>query len=152
MVQLYVDLDGVLADFNTGYELAFGYRPDKAKDDVDWKLVAEFPNFYLSLPPMPDFPALWARISRYQPIVLTGVPTEVPGADVDKRGWCNTYLGSRVMVATTRSATKAAYCRPGDVLIDDWEKYRQLWLDAGGRWITHVNAIETDKKLTEMGL
>lgn len=28
--------------------------------------------------------------------------------------------------------------KPGDILIDDWEKYRHLWEGRGGRWITHT--------------
>jgi hypothetical protein len=34
---------------------------------------------------------------------------------------------------------------PGDVLSDEWEKYCQLWIDAGGRLITHMRAGETDR-------
>ena len=150
-MQLYVDLDGVLADFDTGYERAFGVRPDKAKDDVDWNLVRGRPGFYRDLPPMPDLPALWTRISRYQPIILTGVPRNVPEAADNKRAWVNIWL-SGTLVIPTRSAEKATYARPGDVLIDDWEKYRGLWEKAGGVWITHISAVETDKRLTEMGL
>ena len=41
---------------------------------------------------------------------------------------------------------------PGDVLIDDWEKYKGLWVSAGGRWITHASATDTAQQLTEMGL
>lgn len=47
-MQLYVDLDGVLADFDTGYERAFGVRPDKAANNVDWTMVRRTPDFYLN--------------------------------------------------------------------------------------------------------
>ena len=150
-MQLYVDLDGVLADFDTGYEREFGVRPSKEADNVDWAAVRRCTDFYLNLPPMPDFPALWARISRYQPIVLTGVPSGVPEAPANKRAWVKQWLPN-TLVVPTRSAEKATYCRSGDVLIDDWEKYRHLWEAAGGLWVTHVSAIETDRRLTELGL
>jgi hypothetical protein len=39
----------------------------------------------------------------------------------------------------------------GDVLIDDWEKFRQLWLEAGGHCTTHVSAAETDRALAKRG-
>jgi hypothetical protein len=40
----------------------------------------------------------------------------------------------------------------GDVLLDDWEKYRTSRIDAGGRWITHVSAVETDRRAGGDGL
>src|SRR5579864_8315323 len=119
-MQLYVDLDGVLADFDTGYERLTGVRPDKEADNVDWELVRRTPDFYLHLPPMPDFPALWARISRYDPIVLTGVPKSVTEASYNKRAWVKLYLPN-TLVISTQSSKKATYARPGDVLIDDWD-------------------------------
>lgn len=80
---------------------------------------------------MPDFPALWARISRYNPIILTGVPKSVAEASYNKHAWVKTWLPNTLMIPT-RSSEKATYCRPGDVLIDDWDRYRQVWIDAGG--------------------
>ena len=150
-MQLYLDLDGVLADFDSGYAAAFGRRPGKEKDDVDWNAVRAYPNFYRDLPPMADVNVLWARVARYQPIVLTGVPRSVPEAAANKRAWMERWLPGTLMIPTW-SAEKASYARPGDVLVDDWVKYRQKWVDAGGVWITHVNALETDRLLTEMGL
>ena len=151
VMQLYVDLDGVLADFDSGYALLTGSRPDKAADDVDWKLIRQTPNFYANLPPMGDMAVLWARISRYQPIILTGVPANVPEAAANKRAWVERWLPG-TFVIPTKSSEKATYARPGDVLIDDWEKYRPLWEKAGGRWITHVSAIDTSDALDKMGL
>lgn len=151
-MQLYIDLDGVLADFDAGYERLTGARPDKAKDDVDWVAVAAAGTFYLDLPPTIDYAALWARVSRYDPIVLTGVPRSVPDAAAQKLLWVRRWLGQRTIMIPTRSAEKAKHARPGDVLIDDWEKHRSRWEDAGGVWITHVSAIETDRRLTEIGL
>ena len=40
---------------------------------------------------------------------------------------------------------------PG-ALIDDYERHRQRWLDAGGIWITHVSAKTTCAWLTELGI
>ena len=44
------------------------------------------------------------------------------------------------------------HAAPGDVLIDDWEKYKSLWLDVGGVWITHRSAAETADELSTPGL
>jgi hypothetical protein len=55
-------------------------------------------------------------------------------------------------VRTCWSREKSLHASPGDVLIDDYEKYRGLWIEAGGRWITHISAAETDRALAQMGL
>lgn len=151
-MQLYVDMDGVLADFDRHHEAVFGFRSCKHADNVDWAAIRAVKDFYLQIPPMPDLDRLWARIERYRPIVLTGIPWSVEEAPENKRAWVRKTLGPDVEVRTCRSREKCLHAKPGDVLIDDWEKYRQLWLDAGGRWITHTSAAETDRALTEMGL
>ena len=142
-MQLYVDMDGVLADFDRHYFDVFGVRPDKSIDNVDWKAVRSVKDFYLNVPPMFDMSLLWARIAGLRPIVLTGVPTNVPEALANKRAWVVRYLGPEVPVIACKSSEKWKYAVPGDVLIDDWEKYRDRWVAAGGIWITHVCAAMT---------
>lgn len=151
-MQLYVDMDGVLADFDTQYEHHFGIRPCKNSDNVDWDAVRSVPDFYLGIPPMADLGELWTRIARYNPIVLTGIPWSVAEAAENKRAWVKRNLGAHVEVRCCRSKEKCMHAQPGDILIDDWEKYRQLWLDAGGIWITHTSAADTDRALAGMGL
>lgn len=149
-MQLYLDMDGVLADFDAGYAAAFGRRPDKAKDDVDWDAVRAYPDFYLHLPPMADVDVPWSYVERYQPIVLTGVP-RIPEAAANKRAWAARWLPGTLVVAT-RSSEKAAVARPGDVLVDDWTRYRDKWEAAGGVWVAHTSALDTVRQLREMGL
>ena len=149
-MQLYVDMDGVLADFDAHHESVFGFRSDKLLDNVDWKKVRAYPNFYRDIPPMADLNVLWNELAPYSPIVLTGIPDSVAEAAVNKREWVDKVLGRDVSMIACRSKEKALYCRPGDILIDDWEKYRDLWVAAGGRWITHVSAAESIRALGEM--
>lgn len=151
-MQLYVDMDGVLADFDRHHESVFGFRSCKLTDNVDWEAVRRVEGFYLNIPPMADLDALWSRIERYRPIVLTGVPSSVAEAPYNKRAWVRKNLGEHVEVRCCRSKEKCLHAQPGDVLIDDWEKYRQLWLNVGGRWITHTSAADTDRALAELGL
>ncbi len=155
-IQVYVDLDGVLADFDTHYEKLFGIRPDKAADNVDWEKIKTVPAFYASMPPMPDHLELWTFVSqlRPKPIVLTGVPSSIPDAADQKRRWVKYYLGAETEVIACRSRDKSLVLKdaPGGILIDDWHKYRDLWLAAGGRWITHVSAEKSIDELLEMGI
>ena len=156
--QLWVDMDGVLADFDTGYHAAFGgIKPsrtlqDHALDPVEWDKVNAFPNFFEHLPAMPGMRTLWAHIRRYHPVILTGVPPEVPAAVDHKMAWVERYLGKHVPVVGCRSREKYTFCKPGDILIDDWTKYMSLWRRAGGIWITHTSADETISILNSIGV
>jgi hypothetical protein len=144
-------MDGVLADFDAHYEAVFRLRCDKVLDNVDWDRVRAVKDFYLNIPPMADMEDLWARIERHRPIILTGVPKEVEEAAANKRAWIARHLGEHVEVLCCRSREKYLHAAPGDVLIDDWEKYRHLWIEAGGVWITHISADDTAAELTRMG-
>ena len=42
-------------------------------------------------------------------------------------------------IITCKSKEKFHHCRPGDILIDDFLKYRHLWEGAGGIFIHHTN-------------
>jgi hypothetical protein len=148
---LFVDMDGVLADFDLGYEAAFGIRPSIHADNVDWELVRQRKHFYLNLPPMPDFQVLWSFIAPLKPIVLTGVPFSVLEAADNKRLWARRWLGD-TEVRACRSSEKCLHAKPGDILIDDWEKYRRKWEKAGGIWITHTSAANTIAQLSALSL
>lgn len=151
--QLFIDLDGTIADFDRHHETVFGIRSSKLTDNVDWAKVRESKDFYLNMPPMEDFPELWDFVKAQGPVILTGVPSanKVPEAEANKRAWVAKHLGPHVLVICCPSSQKYAYCKPGDVLVDDWEKYKKRWLKAGGLWVTHTSARETIQALTYIG-
>ena len=153
MTQVFVDLDGVLADFDTGYERIAGSKPDKRADNVDWQKIVAVPGFYADLPLMPDAKRLWDFLSLYlekKPIILTGVPRSVPEAGTDKRVMVTRNFGADTTMLWCPSAEKCKYAKQGDILIDDWTKYQHLWLAAGGRWITHTSAESSIRQLLKM--
>ena len=84
--------------------------------------------------------------------MLTGIPKLVPEAAANKRAWIAKHIGEHVEVICCLSKVKCKSAKPGDILIDDWEKYRDLWLAVGGIWITHRSAVETADILTQLGL
>ena len=151
-MQVFVDMDGVLADFDAHYETHFGTRPCKKSDNVDWEAVRAIKGFNLHIPPMSDLAALWARIERHSPIVLTGTPSTVPEAADNKCAWARKHLGAHVAVICCPAREKYLHAGSGNVLIDDWDKYKDLWVAAGGRWVTHKSAADTARQVSEMGL
>lgn len=152
MRQLFLDLDGVLADFDSFYESEFGYRPNRNNPDPPdlWANINGHKNFYGSLPLMPDAMELWNGVKQYHPspIILTGVPRNKK-AEPQKREWVRKHFGADVKVITCYSRLKCTYAQPGDVLVDDWEKYRHLWENVGGVFILHRNASQS---LSELGV
>lgn len=152
-MQLYVDMDGVIADFDTHYFNTFGVRACKIADDVDWAKVRSVPDFYKNIPLMPDFNELWEYIKHFYPIVLTGVPSvQVPEAADNKRWYILNRVSPMTKVICCPSKEKYLHAKPGDVLIDDWDRYRHLWEGEGGIWITHTSAAATIERLRELGV
>lgn len=154
MTTVYCDMDGVLADFDSHHETVFGTRACKVADNVDWKAVRGSPGFYSDIPPMRDMRQLWDYLWALtpKPIILTGVPRSVPEAPDNKRGWVVKHLGPDVEVRCCLSREKSLHAQPGAVMVDDWAKYKDLWLAKGGRWITHTSAAETIRQLGAMGI
>lgn len=150
-MQIFVDMDGVLADFDGHYKAVFGVHPDKVTNNVDWNAVRTAKDFYLNIPPMADLPTLWDVLISYEPIILTGIPSSVQEAEGNKRAWVRKHFGSAIEVRCCRSSEKYRHAKSGDLLIDDWEKYKHLWIKAGGVWITHHTAAETVQELTRLG-
>lgn len=149
---LFVDLDGVLADLERGHEIVFGRRPSRERDDIDWPQVFAYPEFFRWLPPIEDAHILWGFVRRFKPTILTGIPKSYPQAAIDKRDWVSRHLGPAhvVPVICCRSADKALHAKPGDILIDDWDKYRHKWIGAGGIWIQHNTAEQSIRALQEL--
>ncbi|MBS7707901.1 hypothetical protein [Chelatococcus asaccharovorans] len=152
MVRIFVDMDGVLANFDAHHEAVFGIRPDKKVDNVNWQQVRDHKGFYAGIPPMDDMMELWNFVTKHDPyrIVLTGIPYSVEEAESNKRGWIAKHLGDHVEVRCCKSRDKSLHAEPGDILIDDWDKYRHLWVKRGGTWITHTSATNTIAELTKI--
>lgn len=151
MRQLFLDLDGVLADFDGYYESQFGIRP--TKDIVDppgfWDPVKAYGGaFFRHLPPMQDARDLWLGAKRLHPnpIILTGVPWSIPFVEDHKRDWVKHHISPLAQVIACASKDKRKHGKPGDILIDDWHKYRHLWEEMGGVFILHTSAVDSLKK------
>jgi 5'(3')-deoxyribonucleotidase len=141
---LFVDMDGVIADFRRGYEIQIGHSLTQFSDHVDWKAVRNTKHFFRNLPPMPDLDILWSGIAKYNPIILTGVPSSVPEATANKREFVDKHFGKDQPMIACQSKNKFMHMRnPGDIIIDDWEKYMHVWINHGGTWITHVSAQDS---------
>lgn len=151
--QIYLDCDGVLADFDKGAEQVLGAPPrifEKRHGLGEfWKRLARAPDFFDSLEPLPDAMELYGAVRRLSPIILTGLPRG-NWAEPQKRRWAERHFPG-VEVITTSAALKREHCQPGDVLVDDRDKFRHLWEQAGGVFIHHTSAATSIQALNDAG-
>lgn len=151
MQQIFLDCDGVLADFDAGSEAVFGMHPRKYEDEYGtkqfWEILHAHPGFYENLPLMHDARHLYEAVAHLNPIILTGCPLGGWAQD-QKLRWRNKHFPGVPMI-TTLSKDKRSHAKPGDFLIDDFLKYRHLWVEMGGVFIHHKSAVDSVRELGE---
>jgi 5'(3')-deoxyribonucleotidase len=148
---LYLDMDGVLADFNTAARELLGATDSEEQrasqsgrwPDHKWRQLAEQKNFYLNLPKMPLADALVELAIRfrdnldYEVRILTAIPSgnDMPDAFHDKIDWMTKHYGQhgfRVHFGPY-SHDKARHCQSSDdILVDDRTSNCKEWRSAGG--------------------
>ena len=151
--QIFLDCDGVLADFDKGAEAILGLAPHAFEQrhgaSEFWKRLARADNFFDNLEPLPDAFELYEAVRHRNPIILTGLPRG-PWAEPQKRRWAQRHFPG-VPVITTSAALKREHCHPGDVLVDDRDQYRGLWEAEGGLFILHTSARASIEALAAAG-
>lgn len=143
---LYCDLDGVLADFETGVLNTTGRYIEELTPPDMWTALAKANSFFEYLEWMPEGQDLWANIIEYSPVILTGIPYGGWAAQ-QKRDWCANKLGKSVEVIPCWSKDKHLFAIPGDILIDDSISAKDKWVDAGGIFLHYINTKDTLKGL-----
>lgn len=152
-MRIFLDCDGVLADFDSAFMAKFGHAPrdyeDKHGAKVFWRDIRlEAPNFYRELPLMPGARELFLAVRHHHPIILTGCPMG-GWAEQQKIDWAAEHFPG-VPIITCMARDKAQFCKPGDILVDDRLRYAGRWRDAGGVFIHHTDSSETIKALRKL--
>jgi hypothetical protein len=146
-MKLYLDLDGVLTDFDLQYKKLFGHL--KIKDeDTKWKLISVIPDLFFSKMPWTiTGKKLFKQLRNYNPIILSSC-----GADDNwkiiaeaKKKWMKKNLGSiyRNAILVNGSAKKVKYSGEGMILIDDSKANIKLWERKKGIGILHKTYSKT---------
>ena len=137
---LYIDMDGVLADFDGSFPQVFGLDHRSLADDEMWMHINSHPSFFRDLPPMPGALEFFRSVEHLQPVILTACPkSNYPHVAAQKRAWVREHLSQTCLVLPVLGGRhKPLFMhQPGDILIDDWGKNCNAWRDAGGRAIKH---------------
>jgi hypothetical protein len=150
--RLFLDADGVLADFDEGVRRLLGTTPRdyelKYGRGAFWKRLAQARNFYGSLPEMPDARLLFDSVNHLDPTILTGLPLGKWAAP-QKIEWAAEHFPG-VPIITCMARDKHKHMHSGDVLVDDRENHRAAYEDAGVIFVHHRNAKDSLRQLAEI--
>lgn len=140
-MNLYLDCDGVLAKFDKFVLDLTGFHPRQYEKEVGakrfWRHMFEV-EVFANLELMPDAQHLVDSVRHLNPTILTGTPWG-NWAQQQKLEWRDKHFPGIPMICCP-SKEKYKHCNRGDILVDDWQKYRHLWIRAGGIFISHYDA------------
>jgi uncharacterized HAD superfamily protein len=146
---IYVDMDGVLCNFNKLYVEMFNISPnqtDKKDFGTNFKQLIEADGF-AKLEPMPDFWNLIAHLNFF-PIpkeILSSTARKEHYEEISrqKAAWLARMGVNYKQNFVPGKHLKAQYATPDSILIDDTIDVIDAWEKAGGIGILHKNAAST---------
>lgn len=158
MRKIFVDLDGVLADF---YGFAKNYCNIDYHEDpkLAWSKLDKVDRLFQQLPTMPNAWQFFNEVLKlgeeklglHSVEILTALPLrtgKLLSCAHDKTVWVNSKINSRVIVNCVDDWTKKKYyCQPNDILIDDMTRNIMEWQSVGGQVIWHRDQQETINQL-----
>lgn len=154
---LYLDMDGVVADWNKGAREIVGYAtsdPKQVYPDHDWEKIKQHEHFYLELDRLPLADELVDLARKFRDDLgwglrfLTAIPhlNDMPMAFSDKVRWAEKYYPDIPVTFGPYSRDKHHHAKAGDILIDDRKDNCQDWEKAGGKAI-HVDSTNLKKTI-----
>jgi 5'-nucleotidase len=148
--RLFLDLDGVLGDFDAHFLSLFKHESKGTPDEVLWAKINSSPSFFYDLPlcygALDWFDSLWL----YQPIILTACPrSNYHNVARQKKAWVKDRLGyDGLVLPVMGGANKGMFLQnEGDILVDDMERNCKAWEAEGGVAILHTSTMSSDWKL-----
>lgn len=160
--KIFVDMDGVVADFDKRFTDLSGMSPSDFESkhgktafwdfiDVEHKLA-----FWIGIPPMPDAQTLIDFVSKYDYEMLTAPSIKkesLMGKGLWMKNWTKRGLfPSKPKVNYKPAKNKHQFAASNHILIDDKPSTIDSWKAAGGVGILHTSAGNTIKQLKKLEL
>jgi hypothetical protein len=140
--KLFLDCDGVLADFDAGAREVLGMSSrafeERHGQREFWRRIARAEDFYARLPLMADARLLFDAVAHLDPIILTGLPLGNWAAPQKVRWAEEHFPGTHIITCMARD--KYRHMQGADVLVDDRANHRDNWEEAGGIFVHHKDA------------
>ena len=158
-MKIFLDMDGVLTDFDKQFEkndkgLTMRQYIDEYGVDAAWNYInyKQGEAFWSEMEWTKDGKELWEYLKPFNPIIISS-PSRHASSKTGKRKWLERELGIKVNSVTkigdftkdinvvfTRNKYLFANLYPDSLLIDDYHKNTDKW---PGRFILHKNATQT---------
>jgi 5'(3')-deoxyribonucleotidase len=155
MITLYLDMDGVIADFNKEYTK---FDPQKTDRKRFRESVIEH-HIFEKLDFMPDAQELLNHVSKLHGVkveILTSMGTHDPFqanmAQMQKMKWLDEKNIPYKANFVHNKQEKAQYATPRSILIDDSVGCISPFVEAGGHGILHTNASNSIRLLDSIVL
>ena len=162
---IYLDMDGVLADFNDAARKFLGASLIEERAAAQrgrwlpehWEIIKSDERFYRYLPktdladPLVNLARQFRDVLNWNLRILTAIPknNDMPRAFQDKVEWVISYYPDIPVYFGPFSRDKARFAQPGDILVDDRQDNCNDWLQAGGKPIK-VNDQDRSTALEEL--
>jgi len=147
---IYLDMDGVIADFEKRYKELFRMHPKEA--DGKKQFHSSFETFingnnFATLDKMPDadIGLEYLRKARVPTQILSSTANEEKYDAISKQKmiWLHTHGVTFNPIFVPGKQHKVEYATPDSILIDDTKSVIDDWLKAGGIAIWHKDWITT---------
>lgn len=153
--KIYLDMDGVLVDFDRQFKELTGMEPrafeGKHGKKIFWEAVdTEGVGFWRGMKWMPGGEALYNRASQFNHELLSS-PSRSETSKIGKRLWRKDKTPN-TKLTLSQSYLKKNYAGPLNILIDDRESNIKQWKDAGGIGILYISPNQVNKELDKLGL
>ncbi len=161
---IYLDMDGVIADFDQRFKDVSGMTPDEYKDEYGmkkfWNLIDKENKikFWVGIPLMPGAEKLIKYVSQYDYEILTA-PSIRKQSKIGKTVWLRKIYSNlfpnkpkiNFKPAEEKHKIKSILTK-SDILIDDKESTIDNWNNAGGTGILYTSAKNTITQLKQIGI
>ena len=150
ITKIYLDMDGVIADFDKRYKELYKMKPKEAEDKKEFYKF--FDNFittkqFATLDLLPDAVTLLNYLSKLNipTEILSSTSSEKRDADIraQKLMWLQTHnIGFKVNLVPGKRLKKD-FSNANSILIDDTPVNIDQWRREGGVGILHTDTIST---------
>ena len=150
ITKIYLDMDGVIADFNKRYKELYKMEPQEAEDKKEfYKFFDSFiaTKQFATLDLMPDAVTLLNYLSKLNipTEILSSTASEKRDADIraQKLMWLQTHnIGFKVNLVPGKRLKKD-FSNANSILIDDTPVNIDQWRREGGVGILHTDTMST---------